>query len=345
MGQLTPETIKWEQLGFSYIDTGKRYRAYWKDGKWSKGHIETDKNITISEGSPALHYGQQCFEGLKAYRTKNGDIQLFRPEQNARRMMDSCDAMLMPHYPEEDFVRACHEVVRANADWVPPYGIGASLYLRPFLIGVGDNIGVAAAKEYIFSIFVTPVGPYFKGGLVPSKFVVSHYDRAAPGGTGAVKVGGNYASSLRAGEYAHEHGYSDAIYLDPATHTKIEEAGSANFYGITANNEFITPISPSILPSITRRSILYLAKERLGMDAREETIYLKDLDKFVEAGAMGTAAVIAPISSITDDDKVYKFYSDTEAGPITHKLYDELVGIQYGDIEAPEGWIQKVQLV
>lgn len=340
---ITPETIDWNNLGFSYIDTGKKYRAYFKDGKWSEGAIETSKDLVISEGSTALHYGQQAFEGLKAYRTKEGEIQLFRPELNARRMIDSAKKVLMEPYPEEDFVRAIHEVVRANAEWVPPYESGATLYIRPLLIGVGDILGVQPAKEYLFTIFVSPVGPYFKDGMAPSKFVVSDYDRAAPQGTGANKVGGNYASSYLPGKVAKDQGFSDAIYLDPATHTKIEEVGSANFYGIK-DNTFVTPKSPSILPSITKRSLLWLAKNRLGMQVEEGDIFIDEVGDFDEAGAMGTAAVISPISSITYKGNEIKFYSDTEVGPVTQKLYDELVGIQYGNVEAPEGWVQVVDL-
>lgn len=341
---ITPETINWSELSFGYIDTGKKFRAYYKDGKWSEGQIETDKNISISEASTALHYGQQAFEGLKAYRTKTGEIQLFRPELNAQRMMASAEKLLMPAYPEEDFVKAIHEVVTANEDWVPPYESGATLYIRPLLIGIGDTVGVQPANEYLFTIFVTPVGPYFKGGMAPSKFLVSDFDRAAPRGTGAQKVGGNYASSYQPGKLAKDQGYSDAIYLDPATHTKIEEVGSANFFGITKDNQFITPKSPSILPSITKRSLLWLAENRLGLSILEGDVYVDELDQFTETGAMGTAAVIAPISSITYGDKEFKYTSGAEVGPITQKLYAELVGIQRGDVEAPEGWVQKVEV-
>ena len=344
MTTITPETMDWNNLGFSYLDTGKRYRAYYRDGKWSQGSIETNKNITISEGSNVLHYGQTCFEGLKAYRTKDGRIQLFRPDQNAKRMANSAERVLMPAYPEQDFIRAVHEVVRANAEWVPPYGSGASLYIRPFMIGVGDGIGVSPASEYIFSIFVVPVGAYFKGGMQPGKFVVSDFDRAAPRGTGAQKVAGNYAASLHPGKKAKELGYTDAIYLDPATHTRIEEVGAANFFGITKDGRFLTPKSESILPSITKYSLLYLAKERLGLEVEETDVYVDELDQFVEAGACGTAAVITPVGSITAGDKKYVFHSETEVGPVIKKLYDELVGIQYGDVEAPEGWIQVVEL-
>lgn len=335
--------IDWKNLGFSYIKTDYRYIAYWKDGKWSKGELTQDNVLHISEGSTALHYGQQCFEGLKAYRCKDGSINLFRPDQNAQRMQASCRRLLMPEIPTEMFVDACKKVVKANEEWLAPYGTGATLYLRPFLIGVGDNVGVNPAPEYIFSIFCCPVGAYFKGGVKPTNFVVSEYDRAAPHGTGAAKVGGNYAASLYPGKQAKANNFSDCIYLDPVTHTKIEEVGSANFFGITKDNKFITPLSPSILPSITKYSLLYLAKERLGMEAIEGDVYINELDQFKEAGACGTAAVITPIGGIQYGDDFHVFYSETEVGEITQKLYNELVGIQFGDIEAPEGWIVKVE--
>lgn len=302
-----------------------------------------DATLHISESSPALHYGQQAFEGLKAYRTKDGSIQLFRPDQNAERLQRTADRLLMPHVPTDKFIAAVKSVVRANEEFVPPYGTGATLYIRPLLIGVGDIIGVKPAEEYIFTVFAMPVGSYFKGGLTPTNFIVSkEYDRAAPNGTGAAKVGGNYAASLLPGKYAHEKQFSDVIYLDPATHTKIEEVGAANFFGITKDNQFITPLSPSILPSITKYSLLYLAKERFGMEAIEGDVFVDELDKFTEAGACGTAAVISPIGGIQNGDDFHVFYSETEVGPVTRKLYDELVGIQFGDVEAPEGWIYKV---
>lgn len=342
--KLTPTDINWATLGFGFIDTGKTYRSYYKDGAWSNGSIEETNEVRISHASPALHYGQQCFEGLKAYRTKDGSIQLFRPEQNALRMARSAQQVLLPEYPVDDFVRAVHEVVKANQDWVPPYGTGATLYIRPFLIGVGDIVGVAPGEEALFGIFVTPVGAYFKGGLQPQPFMVTSYDRAAPRGTGAAKVGGNYASSYQAGKEAKDKGFADAIYLDPATHTKIEEVGSANFFGITHDNVFLTPKSPSILPSITKSSLLKLAETRLGLKTVEGDVYLNQLDQFKEAGAMGTAAAITPIASVTHDDNKIVFYSETETGPITQALYDELTGIQFGDKPAPEGWVQKVEL-
>ena len=337
------DLLDWKNLGFSYIKTDYRFIARWKDGKWDSGELTTDSTLHIHEGSTALHYGQQCFEGLKAYRCKDGSINLFRPDQNAKRMQNTCDRLLMPQVPTELFIRACKEVVKANDRWVAPYGTGATLYLRPFVIGVGENIGVRPAPEYIFCVFCCPVGAYFKGGMKPSNFLVTDYDRAAPHGTGGVKVGGNYAASLLPHELAAERKFADAIYLDPKTHTKIEEVGAANFFGITHDNKFITPLSPSILPSITKYSLLYLAKERLGMETIEGDVYINELDQFAEAGACGTAAVISPIGGIQYGDDFHVFYSETEVGPITKRLYDELTGIQFGDIEAPEGWIVKVE--
>ena len=334
--------IDWKNLGFSYIKTDYRFISYWKDGKWDDGEMTTDNKVHISEGSPVLHYGQSCFEGMKAYRTKDGSINLFRPEENAKRMINSCQRLLMPEFPVEKFVEAAKAVVKANEKWVPPYNTGSTLYLRPYLMGVGDNIGVSPATEYIFSIFAMPVGPYFKGGLTPTNFIVSDYDRAAPHGTGAAKVGGNYASSLLPGKEAHDRNFSDCIYLDPATHTKIEEVGSANFFGITKDNRFVTPKSPSILPSITKYSLLYVAEQRVGMQVEEGDVYIDKLDEFSEAGACGTAAVISPIGGIQHGENFHFFYSETEVGPVTRKLYEELTGIQFGDIEAPEGWIVKV---
>ncbi|MFQ1015363.1 branched-chain amino acid aminotransferase [Avibacterium paragallinarum] len=340
---MTIKNLDWQNLGFGYIRTDYRYIAYWKNGEWSKGELTEDNVLHISEASSSLHYGQQCFEGLKAYRCKDGSINLFRPEQNALRLQKSCQRLLMPEIPTEMFVEACKQVVKANQDWLAPYGTGATLYLRPFVIGVGDNLGLSPAKEYIFSIFCSPVGAYFKGGMKPTNFIVSNYDRAAPQGTGAAKVGGNYAASLYPGKLAKERNFSDCIYLDPTTHTKIEEVGAANFFGITKDNKFITPLSPSILPSITKYSLLYLAKERLGLEAIEGDIYINQLDQFKEAGACGTAAVITPIGGIQYGDNFHVFYSETEVGEITQKLYNELTSIQFGDIEAPEGWIVKVK--
>lgn len=335
--------IDWNKLSFNYMKTDYRYVSRWKDGEWDKGKLVKDNKLTISEASTALHYGQQCFEGLKAYRTREGDIQLFRPDENAKRMQNSCKRILMPEIPVEKFIDACMKVVKANEHFVPPYGTGATLYLRPFVIGVGNNVGVKPAPEYIFCVFCVPVGAYFKGGMVPVNFTVSDYDRAAPYGTGAAKVGGNYAGSLYPHELATKKGYADCIYLDPMTHTKIEEVGAANFFGITKDDKFVTPKSESILPSITKYSLMHIAKEYLKLEVEERDVLVDKLDEFKEAGACGTAAVITPIGGIEYKGDFHVFYSESEVGPITKKLYNTLYGIQFGDVEAPEGWIIKVK--
>ena len=335
--------IDWNNLGFEYIKTDFRYISTWKNGSWDEGHLTEDNMLTISEASCALHYGQQCFEGLKAYRTKNGDIQLFRPNRNAARLNNSLNKLLMPEIPEEKFIDACMQVVKANEHYVPPYGTGGTLYLRPFVIGVGDNIGVKPAPEYIFCVFCLPVGAYFKSGLTPCNFMIADYDRAAPHGTGGQKVGGNYAASMQPHKIAADRGFADCIYLDPATRTYIEEVGAANFFGITKNNEFVTPLSPSVLPSITKYSLMEIAEKYLNMPVYERKVPIDSLDEFKEAGACGTAAVITPIGGIEYKGELHVFYSETEVGPITKELYRILCGIQFGDVEAPEGWIYKVK--
>ena len=335
--------IDWNNLGFNYIKTDFRYISTWKDGAWDDGHLSEDNMLTISEASCALHYGQQCFEGLKAYRTKNGDIQLFRPNRNAARLNDSLRKLLMPEIPEEKFIDAVMQVVKANEHFVPPYGTGGTLYIRPFVIGVGDNIGVKPAPEYIFCVFCLPVGAYFKGGMTPCNFMIADYDRAAPHGTGGQKVGGNYAASMQPHKIAADRGFADCIYLDPATRTNIEEVGAANFFGITKNNEFVTPLSPAVLPSITKYSLMEIAEKYLNMKVIEREIPIDSIDEFTEAGACGTAAVITPIGGIEYKGKLHVFYSETEVGPITKELYRILCGIQFGDVEAPEGWIYKVK--
>jgi len=336
--------IDWGKLGFDYIKTDLRYISVWKDGKWDDGRLTEDNTLQISEASTVLHYGQSSFEGLKAYTTKEGKIQLFRPDRNAARMNESCDKLLMPNIPEEKFIDAVMQVVKANEKYVPPYGTGATLYIRPVIMGVGDNIGVKPAPQYIFTVFCMPVGPYFSGGLKPCNFVVQdEYDRAAPHGTGKQKVGGNYAASLQAHKKAAESGYADCIYLDPATHTKIDEVGAANFIGITKKGEFVTPNSSSILPSITKYSLLYLAEHYLKMPVYERDVFVNNLDEFAEAGACGTAAVITPIGAIDYNGTRHVLHSETEVGPVIKKLYDTLYGIQLGDIEAPEGWMYEVE--
>jgi branched-chain amino acid aminotransferase len=335
--------IDWSKLKFSYTKTDFRYISIWKDGKWDEGKLIEDNNLSISESSTALHYGQQCFEGLKAYRRKDEKIQLFRLDENAKRLSSSCRRLIMPEVPLEKFQDACFQVVKANEAYVPPYGTGATLYLRPFIIGIGDNLGVRPASEYMFCVFCSPVGPYFSGGVAPVNFIISDYDRAAPAGTGGVKVGGNYSASLLPHENAVKQGFADCIYLDPATHTKIEEVGAANFFGITRDNKFVTPKSSSILPSITKYSLMHIAKEYLGMEVEERDVFVDQLDEFAEAGACGTAAVITPIGGIQYKDILHIFHSEKEVGPITRKLYDMLCEMQNGELEAPQGWIFQVE--
>lgn len=334
------KTIDWNNLGFSYVKTDYRYLSHWKDGSWDEGALTKDNTLHIGESSPCLHYGQQCFEGLKAYRTKNGNIQFFRIQDNAKRMQDSCRRLLMPQVPIDVFVEACKSVVRANSNYVPPYGTGGTLYLRPLIIGTGNSIAVKPANEYLFTVFCMPVGAYFKGGMQPVNFMVSDYDRAACKGTGQQKVGGNYAASLLAHDEAVQKGFADCIYLDPKSHTKIEEVGAANFFGITKDHSFVTPASSSILPSITKKSLIYLAKNYLKMTVLEEDILLNELDRFVEAGACGTAAVITPIGGIYYDNHLHVFYSEDEVGPVTKKLYETLTAIQFGQIQGPPEWIE-----
>jgi branched-chain amino acid aminotransferase len=335
--------IDWSKLKFSYTKTDFRYISIWKDGKWDEGKLIEDNNLSISESSTALHYGQQCFEGLKAYRRKDEKIQLFRLDENAKRLSSSCRRLIMPEVPIEKFQDACFQVVKANEAYVPPFGTGATLYLRPFVIGIGDNLGVRPASEYMFCVFCSPVGPYFSGGVAPVNFIISDYDRAAPAGTGGVKVGGNYSASLLPHENAVKQGFADCIYLDPSTHTKIEEVGAANFFGITKDNKFVTPKSSSILPSITKYSLMHIAKEYLGMEVEERDVFVDKLDEFSEAGACGTAAVITPIGGIQYKDTLHIFHSEKEVGPITRKLYDTLCKMQNGELEAPQGWIFEVE--
>lgn len=335
--------LDWSTLAFSYIQTDYRFRAEWRDGKWDDGRLDEDPYLRVHEGSTGLHYGQQCFEGMKAFSARDGRILLFRPDENAGRFRRSAARILMPEVPEELFLRGVMETVQANRRWMPPHGSGASLYIRPLQYGMGPNIGVRPAPESMFTVFCMPVGPYFKGGLKPVFLMVSEYDRAAPNGTGSVKAGGNYAGSLLAHHEAVEAGYADCIYLDPKSHRNIEEVGAANFFGITRDNRFVTPKSPSILPSITRFSLEYIAREMLGMTVEERDIPIDSLDEFVEAGACGTAAVITPIGGIQYKGEMIHFHAKgEEVGPVTRRLYDTLKGIQQGDLPSPPGWVMEV---
>lgn len=325
--------------GFSYQKTNVIYLSYYKDGKWDEGKLQTDDHISISVMAPALHYGQQCFEGMKAYRRKDGKIQLFRIQDNAARFHESARRLAMPPVDSITFEKAVIETVKANQDFVPDYGSGATLYIRPLMIGVGENLGLRPAKEFIFMVITSPVGSYFEGGIKPVDLVVSKYDRAAPNGTGDIKVGGNYAASLYPQILAKEQGFADCVFLDPTTHTKIEEVGAANFFGVTQENVYITPKSPSILNSITNRSIRWLAEHKLGLKVVEGDIYINKLDDLVEAGACGTAALITPVGSITHYGIKHVFPYNKEMGPISKKLYDLLSGIQFGEIEDPNNWV------
>lgn len=336
--------IDWSNLGFGYIQTEKRYVSNYKDGKWDEGGLTEDSNIVLNECAGVLQYAQTVFEGLKAYTTKDGHIVMFRPDLNAKRMIDSAKRLEMPEFPEERFVEAVSQVVKANAEYVPPYGSGASLYIRPYMFGTNPVIGVKPANEYQFRTFATPVGPYFKGGAKPITIKVSDFDRAAPHGTGHIKAGLNYAMSLHAIVTAHEEGFAENMYLDAATRTKVEETGGANFIFITKDNKVVTPKSDSILPSITRRSILYVAKEYLGLEVEEREVFFDEVKDFAECGLCGTAAVISPVGKIVDHGKEICFPSGMEEmGPVTQKLYETLTGIQMGQIEAPEGWIKVVE--
>lgn len=332
--------LNWKTLGFNYIQTNSIFVSHYKDGKWSGG-LQKDPHLKIHVSASSLHYGQQCFEGMKAYRAKDGGINLFRPFDNAKRLNTSANRLLMQEVDENYFVESIKKVVLDNQEFIPPYGTDGALYIRPSLIGVGANVGVKPANEYLFTIFVTPVGAYFKNGLEPVSFTTTIYDRAAPMGTGKVKVGGNYASSLYPHKIAKDQGFQDCIYLDPLTHTKIEEVGAANFFAITKDNEFVTPDSESILPSITKRSLIQIAKD-LNMKVKIEDVFVDKLDIYKEAGACGTAAVITPIGSIVHNGKKSVFYSETEVGPTVKKLYEILTGIQRSTYEDKHGWILKI---
>ena len=340
---MAKKDIDWSNLGFGYVKTDKRFVANYKDGAWDNGVITDDDKVVISECAGVLQYSQSCFEGMKAYTTENGHTVIFRPDMNASTMADSCRRLEMPVFPEDKFVEAIAETVRANEDWVPPYGSGASLYIRPYMFGSNPVIGVKPADEYQFRVFTTPVGPYFKGGAKPLTIKVSDFDRAAPHGTGHIKAGLNYAMSLHAIVTAHAEGYAENMYLDPATRTKVEETGGANFLFVTKDGKVVTPKSDSILPSITRRSLVHVAKEYLGLEVEEREVLFDEVKDFAECGLCGTAAVISPVGKIVDHGKEICLPSGMdEMGPVTKKLYETLTGIQMGRIEAPKGWIYTV---
>ncbi len=341
------QAIDWKSLGFEYTKTDYRFSARYENGQWTEGELSTDEIIHIHEGSPALHYAQQCFEGMKAQTAEDGRVLLFRPELNCERMQNTADRLSMPQVPNELFLHGVKEAVRANLSWIPPYGSGASLYIRPLLIGIGENMGLRPAKQYEFRVMVSPVGPYYKsGGLSAIKLAVSDFDRAAPHGTGDVKAGANYPGGLYATRKAQELGANEALYLDAGERRYIEEAGSANIIICTTENKLITPKSAAILPSITRRSIMDIARVDLGMETEERAIDLRgELDTFVEVAACGTAAVLSPVGKIWFDNAWHSFYGNgEEVGPVMQQLYDLLCQIQNGEREDNFGWTMEVPL-
>lgn len=338
------KNIDWANLPFGYQVTDKRFVANYKNGAWDAGELTSDATVHISECAGVLQYAQTCFEGLKAYTTKDGRIVTFRPDLNADRMASSCERLEMPVFPKERFVQAVLDTVKANIDWVPPFGSGATLYIRPYMFGSNAVIGVKPADEYQFRILVTPVGPYFKGGVKPIVVRISDLDRAAPHGTGDIKAGLNYAMSLHNIMDAHRNGFAENMYLDPATHTYIEETGGANILFVTKDGKLVTPKSNSILPSITRRSLILVAKDYLGIEVEERKINKNELADFAECGLCGTAAVISPIGKIVDHGTEINVPSGMEEiGPVLKKLRETLTGIQMGEIKAPEGWIYEIK--
>lgn len=332
--------IDWANLSFGYMRTDYNVRCTYRDGKWGEIEISSEETINLHMAATSLHYGQEAFEGLKAYRCKDGKIRIFRMEANAERLQSTCRGILMPELPTELFCEMVKKVVKLNERFIPPYESGASLYIRPLLIGTSAQVGVHPASEYLFLIFVTPVGPYFKGGFATNPYVIiREFDRAAPLGTGTFKVGGNYAASLRANKMAHDLGYSCEFYLDAKEKKYIDECGAANFFGIK-DNTYVTPLSTSILPSITNRSLMQLAED-MGLRVERRPIPEEELATFEEAGACGTAAVISPIERIDDleNKKSYVIAKDGKPGPISTKLYQRLRAIQYGDVADPYGWV------
>ena len=334
--------LNWSNLEFGYTKTDANIRYYWKNGSWSKGELTSDETIPLHMAATCLHYGQEAFEGLKAFETQSGDIVVFRVEENAKRLAHSCQKIMMPPVPEEMFIDAVQKVVRTNSRFVPPHGSGASLYIRPLVIGISSQIGVKPSSEYLFMILVTPVGPYFKTGFKPVNLLVEDkVDRASPLGVGDVKVGGNYAAGMRASMNAKAKGYTEVLFLDSIEKKYIDESGPANFFAITAQNEYITPQSSSILPSITNNSLIVLAKD-MGLETQRRRIMIEEIFNFKEAGCCGTAAVIAPVGSITWNDKVITYSKDGKPGPISTRLYKKLLSIQIGDEPDTYGWLTKI---
>lgn len=338
------KNIDWSSLGFGYIKTDYRFVSNYKDGAWDEGVLTEDAEVRINECAGVLQYAQTCFEGMKAYTTEDGRTVVFRPDLNAERMANSAKRLEMPAFPEDKFVDAVLKTVKANEAYVPPFGSGATLYIRPYMFGSDPVIGVNPSNEYQFRVFTTPVGPYFKGGAKPIVIKVSDFDRAAPNGTGHVKAGLNYAMSLHAIVTAHNEGFAENMYLDAKTRTKVEETGGANFIFVTKDKKVVTPKSSSILPSITRRSLITVARDYLGLTVEEREVEFSEVSDFAECGLCGTAAVISPVGKIYDHGKEIAFPSGMEEmGPVTKELYETLTGIQMGRIKAPEGWLRVIE--
>ncbi|MBQ2643943.1 branched-chain amino acid aminotransferase [bacterium] len=334
--------IDWKNLGFGYIQTDYRFISNYKNGKWENGELSKDATVTISECAGVLQYAQTCFEGLKAYTTVDNKVVCFRPDLNADRMIQSCERLEMPIFPKDNFIDAVKDTIKANIDYVPPYGTGATLYIRPYMFGSNPVIGVKPATEYQFRILTTPVGPYFKGTTKAITLRVPDFDRAAPLGTGHVKAGLNYAMSLHAIVDAHNQGYDENLYLDSATRTKIEETGGANIIFITQDNKVVTPKSKSILPSITRRSLMFVAEKYLNLEVEEREILYTEIKDFKECALCGTAAVLSPVGKIVNHGDEVSYNYANGIGEITAQLYNTLTGIQMGRIEAPDGWIYEI---
>lgn len=334
--------LDWKSLPFDYHKTDFNIRCYWKDGKWSAAEVVEDEYIPLHMAAPTLHYGQEAFEGLKAFETKDGRAVIFRPLENAHRLRKSCERIFIPPVPDDIFMDAVQKVVKANLKYLPPYGTGASMYIRPLVIGTGARVGLGPAPEYLFVVFATPVGPYYKGGFMPVKaLIVEDYDRAAPMGVGDCKVGGNYAAGLGGAEFGHDRGYPVVLYLDSREKRYIDEFSTSNFIAIR-DNSYITPQSRSILPSITNDSLSIIAQD-MGMIVERRPVEASELETFTEVGAVGTAAVITPVNLIRFRDREYSFGSGDHAGPVITRLYERLIGIQYGDYEDRNGWLVEVK--
>ena len=346
-GQVSKKNLDWSELGFQYHRTDFRYRALHLKGQWQRGELIADEHISIHEGAPSIHYAQQCFEGMKAQTAKDGRVLLFRPDLNSERMNNAASRLLMPEVPRSLFMEAVEETVRSNYPWIPPYGSGASLYIRPMLIGVGENLGLKPAESYEFRVFVSPVGPYYKeAGMAVISLAVSDIDRAAPRGTGAYKVGANYAGGLLATRRAQELGANEALYLDAAENRYIDEAGSANILIAMKDGSLVTPKSEAILPSITRRSIMEFARDQLGMKTEERPVDLRaEINDFEEMAACGTAAVLSPVGRLYFDQQWHPIFEDgNTVGPVAQKMYDTLVGIQKGEVADQFGWVHEVTI-